>query len=312
MGKRDQRYLLGGLIEVDDGYIGTPTKNGKRGRGTAKTGVVVSASTNKKAVYYAKMTIVDHLDVCQLKQIAKDLNIGEDSIVFIDDNPVEQELVRKMTNVCVVNFPKDIYRLSEWFVEEVVEKYFAKISLTKEDIKKQEQYIAKMKRDSISKNLSYDDFLKELNIKFTFFINDNRFIKRYSQMTQKTNQFNLTTKRYTIKDIEFFVNSDKFDVIAVNYEDKFANEGITGLAILNHISDTRLEIDTFLLSCRILKRGVEKALIDKIIKLNPTKDIVGVYIPTDKNMQTKDLYLLHGFEKIDNNKFIKRIVENGK
>jgi len=246
-----------------------------------------------------------------IKEILSELNLGENSLVFIDDNPVERELVKTMLpSVTVPKFPDNIYALNSWFLD-VIEENFAKINLTKEDIKKQEQYIAKIKRDSESRNLSYEEFLKQLNIKIDFYIDDDTHIERYAQMTQKTNQFNLTTKRYTIADMKKFIDSPKYTVIAINYKDKFANEGITGLVILHHL-ENYIEIDTFLLSCRILKRGVEKAIFEKIDELYKDKDIVGIYIPTDRNQQTKDLYSSYGFEKINDNKFIKKGIKNGR
>lgn len=244
-------------------------------------------------------------------EVLEELNLGASSLVFIDDNPVEREYVQNiLPDVTVPDFPKDIYTLNSWFIN-VVEKKFSKISLTKEDMKKQEQYVAKIKRDNISKNISYGDFLKSLNIKIDFFIDDIAHIERYSQMTQKTNQFNLTTKRYTVADMQNFIRSEKYMVMAINYSDKFANEGITGLVITHNVNNI-IEIDTFLLSCRILKRGVEKSIFKKLEDLYPSKDIIGIYIPTEKNEQTKELYSLYNFTKIDENKFIKKGNKNGK
>jgi FkbH-like protein len=240
-----------------------------------------------------------------IKEILSELNLGANSLVFIDDNPVERECVESiLPDVTVPNFPRDIYMLNSWFIN-VVEENFSKINLTKEDLQKQEQYMAKIKRDSVSKNISYDKFLQNLNIKIELYIDDDAYIDRYAQMTQKTNQFNLTTKRYTIADIRNFIDSLNHTVIAINYSDKFANEGITGLIILNHLNDY-IEIDTFLLSCRILKRGVEKILFGNLEEEYPNKDILGIYIPTEKNEQTKELYLKYGFDKIKKNKFLKK------
>lgn len=240
-----------------------------------------------------------------IKEILEELNLGDNSLVFIDDNPVEREYVKNiLPNVSVPEFPNNIYSLNSWFLN-IVEDYFSKISLTKEDLKKQEQYIAKIKRDNFSRDISYDDFLKSLNIEIEFLVNDNLNIERYAQMTQKTNQFNLTTKRYTTSDIKSFIDNDNYNVIAINYKDKFANEGITGLIILHDKKDF-IEIDTLLLSCRILKRGVEKAIFKKIDELYLSRDIIGNYIPSSKNIQTKELYSNYGFVEINNNKFIKK------
>jgi len=244
--------------------------------------------------------------VSNIKEIAKELNLGENSIVFIDDNPVERSLVKEfLPEVNVPDFPEDIYNLNSWFLK-VINNFFSRLNLTKEDIEKQKQYEAKIKRDALaSSNNSYEKFLESLNIEIDFLVDDERYINRYAQMTQKTNQFNLTTKRYTIADMEKFVLDDNFNVIAVNYKDKFANEGITGLAILEH-KNGNIYIDTFLLSCRILKRGVESKLFSKIEKISQQKDIYGEYIPTTKNAQTAELYKSFNFKEIKENKFIKK------
>tara|TARA_B100000787_G_C16194155_1_gene299535 strand:- start:889 stop:2403 length:1515 start_codon:yes stop_codon:yes gene_type:complete len=245
--------------------------------------------------------------VSNIKEILEELNLGDDSTVFIDDNLVEREYIKTiLPDINVPEFPTNIYTLNSWFLK-VIKDNFSKINLTKEDLKKQEQYVAKIKRDNFYKNISYEDFLESLDISIQFFIDDYTNVERYSQLTQKTNQFNLTTKRYTISDIKNFINSDNYTVISVSYKDKFSNEGITGLVILNN-NEELIEIDTFLLSCRILKRGVEKAIFIKLEELYPNKDIIGKYIPTNKNMQTKELYTTYNFAKIDDNNFIK----NGK
>jgi FkbH-like protein len=238
-----------------------------------------------------------------IEEIAKELNLGYESLVFIDDSPMERSHVKEVIpNIIVPEFPKDIYSINSWFLG-VVGDFFSKISLTTEDLNKEEQYLAKRQRDFAIKKTSYEDFLKTLNIEIEFQINNNEHIARYAQMTQKTNQFNLTTKRYNIAEMRSFVESSFYDVISVNYKDKYANEGVTGLVIVN-ILDKYVEIDSFLLSCRILKRGVESSIFSKLSKLYFDKDIVGVYVETEKNRQTKKLYETHGFKKINKNKFI--------
>ena len=241
-----------------------------------------------------------------IKVIANELNIGEDSLVFIDDNPVEREFVKNTTKVCIPDFPEDIYELNTWFIKEVVYKYFYKLEINNEDLNKQNQYVAKIKRDEISKNMSYEEFLKNLEIKLTFSINDEKNIQRYAQLTQKTNQFNLTTKRYTIQDIEIFINDNNYLVIGVEYEDKYAKEGVIGLSIVK--IEEEAYIDTLLLSCMVLKREVENELINKIIELLPnSKKIIGEYIETSKNILVKDLYNNLGFTKIAKSKYEKEI-----
>lgn len=243
-----------------------------------------------------------------LTAIANELNIGEDSLVFIDDNPVERELVKNTSQAIIPDFPEDIYDLNSWFIKDVVYKYFYKLDINSEDLKKQEQYKAKIQRDEASQNMSYEEFLKTLNIKLSFYINDVKNIQRYAQLTQKTNQFNLTTKRYSINDIENFINRKDYLVIGVDYEDRFAKEGIIGLAIVKKGKEAY--IDTFLLSCRVLKREVENKLVGKIIELlENSEKLIGEYIKTPKNILVEDLYPKLGFIKINDSKFVKEINE---
>jgi len=242
-----------------------------------------------------------------IQNIAHELNIAEDALVFIDDNQVERELVSNTTQAVVPDFVSDIYQLNKWFIQDVVYPYFYKFQITNEDLAKQIQYKAKLQRDKISKQMNYAEFLKSLEINLTFYINDKKYIQRYAQLTQKTNQFNLTTKRYTVEDIEKFIDDKNYNVIAVEYQDKFAKEGIIALAIIEK-KDKESIIDTFLLSCRVLKRDVEKQLIKQIEKLCQKSTIlVGEYQETQRNIIVKDFYKELGFKKIDDNKYIKDI-----
>ena len=228
-------------------------------------------------------------------------------MVFIDDNEVERELVKNTTDVIVPDFVSDIYQLNKWFIQDVVYPYFYKFQITNEDLAKQTQYKAKLQRDKISKQMDYTEFLKSLEINLIFYIDDKKYIQRYAQLTQKTNQFNLTTKRYTVEDIEKFIDDKNYNVIAIEYQDKFAKEGIIAFAILKKEEKQNI-IDTFLLSCRVLKRDVEKHLIKKIESLCEKSTIlVGEYISTKRNVIAKDLYKDLGFRKVDDTKYIKDI-----
>lgn len=239
-----------------------------------------------------------------VKEIAQELNIGENSLVFIDDNPVERELVSQLTEAIVPPFPEDIYELNSWFTKSVVYPYFYKFSLTEEDKQKHLQYKAKQKRTVLESSMDYEDFLLNLDIRLSFHVNEKKHIDRYAQLTQKTNQFNLTTKQYTARDIEtFLANPERYLIIGVSYSDKFANEGITGLLIIEKFEDYAV-IDTFLLSCRILKRNVEIALFKKAVEELPNNiTIKANYIPTAKNILVKNLCLLLGFKEISENEF---------
>lgn len=253
--------------------------------------------------------------VTNLKEIAEDLNLGLESFVFIDDNAVERELIRhNLPEVTVPEFPKDVFDINRWFVEEVVYKFFTKIKLTREDTEKHKQYKANLNRKVLQNKLDYNAFLDSLKINLNILIDDERFVERYAQLTQKTNQFNLTTKRYTKKDINNFIADSNKRVFAVQYEDKFYKEGIIGLAIVE-IEKDAAHINTFLLSCRVLKREVEfkflSFVIDEIKSIG-INEVYGYYFPTKRNVLAKTFYPDSGFEIIDETKFKRRILNAGK
>lgn len=161
-----------------------------------------------------------------MKELAQELNLGLDSFVFIDDNPVERENIQKsLPEVVVPEFPKDISTLKSWFFESVIYKYFGKIYLGEEDLNKTDQYKTKLKRDSFSIGLTMNKFIKSLEIKLKIHHNPTEYIQRIAQLTQKTNQFNFTAKRYSEAQIRKFIEDDKVQVFGLDYEDKFGERG---------------------------------------------------------------------------------------
>ncbi len=229
-----------------------------------------------------------------IKEIASELNIGLDSFVFIDDNPTERELIRQvLPMVEVPEFPTQPYELPVFF-KEIVEKYFRIYSLTSEDIRKTEQYKANAQRAMAQRSfVDYDAFLESLDIQITIETANEFNVPRIAQMTQKTNQFNLTTKRYTETDIYSFIKAG-WKIWCISVADKYGDNGITGCIMLDGNA-----IDTLLLSCRILGKGIEKAFLKEILKLikeEGTTIVKAFYIPTAKNIQVKDFYDRCGFQ----------------
>lgn len=228
-----------------------------------------------------------------IKELANELNLGLDSFVFIDDNPTERELIKQMLpTVAVPEFPAQPYELPVFF-KKVVEDYFKVYSITEEDKKKTEQYKANAARVQAQHSFTdFESFLESLDIQIAIEAANEFNIPRIAQMTQKTNQFNLTTKRYTDADLKsFLVNGWKIWCISV--ADRFGDNGITGCIMIN--GD---EIDTFLLSCRILGKGIEKAFIKRIMALLKESGVTTVkasYLPTTKNAQVADFYDYSGF-----------------
>ena len=228
-----------------------------------------------------------------IKELADELNIGLDSLVFIDDNPTERELIKQVLPVVEVpDFPKQPYELLVFF-KEIVEKYFRVYSITSEDKKKTEQYKANAQRAQAQRSfVDFDSYLESLDIQITIEAANEFNIPRIAQMTQKTNQFNLTTKRYTDVDIRKFLQ-EGWKIWCLSVADKFGDNGITGCIMVN--GDT---IDTFLLSCRILGKGIEIAFIKKILSIlreSGAGSVKADYLPTAKNVQVKDFYDRCGF-----------------
>ena len=233
--------------------------------------------------------------VKNMEEIARELNLGLDSFVFIDDNAVERENVEKnLPSVTIPEFPKDVSTLKRWFFESVVYKYFGKIYLGDEDLNKTDQYKIKLKRDSLSTGLSMNKFIKGLEIKLKVYINPTEYIQRIAQLTQKTNQFNFTSKRYSEAQIKKFIEDDSMQVFGLDYEDKFGREGLIGVAILKiNRSKGEAKLDTFLLSCRTIGKNVEYAFMVKILEKAQEYNLLKIKIEfegTGKNEVARTFY----------------------
>ncbi len=234
-----------------------------------------------------------------IAEVAEQLNLGTDSFVYIDDNPVEREAIRRfLPEVTVPDFPDRVEQLPNWFMQEIAPAYFAKYAISHEDAAKTEQYRANHARQKLAASFDLDSYLAELGIECSISVNDGDRMIRASQMTQKTNQFNLTTRRYEITDLMRFVESHEHAVLTLDYRDRFGDEGAVGLAIVD-LGEGR--IDTLLMSCRVIGRNVEDRLLDKAIELCRFRGhprIIGEYIPTRKNEIAAGFYDSHGFMPI--------------
>jgi FkbH-like protein len=247
--------------------------------------------------------------VSNLLQIALELNVGLDSIVFIDDSAFEINLIKEhLPEVTVLQVPERLYYYPELLRENL--GLFYNLSNTKEDLQRAEMYKQQEKRESLLKKYTnVEDYLTSLGLEITVYEDDQSIVSRLSQLTQKTNQFNLTTKRYSEVDIMNFISSSDSKVLAFNTNDKFGDSGITGLCIIrfDKIQRTAL-IDTFLMSCRIIGRNIEYAFLDFIIdilKKNKTSYLKANYIRTPKNEQVNNFYDSCSFSLIKSDSNIK-------
>ncbi len=230
--------------------------------------------------------------------IAKELNIGPDSMVFADDNPTERELIKRMLPmVTVPEFPIQPYDLPK-FYQSLVSKYFQIYALTTEDKVKTEQYrLNKQRNEAASLFSDFTDYLRSLKIQLTIEQITEQTLPRATQLTQKTNQFNLTTKRYSEADIRGLL-ADGARGWTLDVADKFGDYGITGLII---ITKNGL-IDTMLMSCRVLGKGVENVFLKSVLSIlrkNRLDSVVGEYDKTAKNVQTADFYPNNGFSVVE-------------
>jgi FkbH-like protein len=238
-----------------------------------------------------------------IRQIAEELNIGLDSIVFIDDSSFEVNLVRKfLPQVETIGLPSDPSHLSDVLFSSGL---FDTLSFSEEDKKRNKMYRADLKRKKAASAIAFKDleeYYRYLEMEITLKEGDAFTIPRISQMTQKTNQFNLTTRRYSEGEIERFCTDEESSVRCLNLKDRFGDMGIVGVVILKYREGHCL-IDTLLLSCRALGRGVEDVLLKGCVEMAKGKgctELTGIYIPTPKNGQVEHFYEAKGFEFLEN------------
>ena len=236
------------------------------------------------------------------KEIAHLLNLGTDSLVFVDDNPAEREIINQdLPEVSTPNI-SEVYK----YIQTIDHNgYFEVISLSKEDLKKNEMYKENMQRTELMESFdNYDDYLKSLNMTAEVESFKPIYMARIAQLTNKSNQFNLTTKRYTQSEIEEVANDKLHITLYGKLEDKFGDNGVVSVVIGNQTKD-RLDIELWIMSCRVLKRDMEYAMMDELVsecKKRGIKEIYGHYYPTAKNGMVKDFYKLQGFDKIEEDK----------
>ncbi|MEJ5351526.1 MAG: HAD-IIIC family phosphatase [Melioribacteraceae bacterium] len=242
--------------------------------------------------------------VTNIINIANDLNISTDSIVFLDDNPVECELVRqKLPEVEVVNLSGD----PDNYIKQLLSiRSLNTTFLTDEDLVRNKMFLANEKRKELEQNsFSLDDYYKSLEMKAHIYVNDISHISRISQLTQKTNQFNLTTRRYTVEEVKNFIQNGEYRIYTLRLLDKFGDNGIVLVAIIK-MENEMWVIDTFLMSCRVIGRQAETALLEAIIddaQRVGVKSIIGEFIKTPKNAPAENFFSNHRFTLLSNNKW---------
>lgn len=236
-----------------------------------------------------------------IRTIQRILNIGFDSMVFLDDTPFERNLVREnVPGVLVPELPEDPGNYLEYLYSL---NLFETASYSSADKDRTKQYQIEAKRVATAKKYTNEaDFLKSLNMvsEVSGFTNFNT--PRVAQLSQRSNQFNLRTVRYTEDDISAIEADDKQKGFAFTLEDKFGDNGLIAVVILQELTEDTLFIDTWFMSCRVLKRGMENFTLNTIVdwaKSHGYHKMVGEYLPTLKNGMVKDHYKTLGFGPIE-------------
>ena len=237
-----------------------------------------------------------------IRHIQSILNIGFDSIVFLDDNPFERNIVREnIPEICVPELPEDPANYLEFLYEL---NLFETASFSNEDSERTKLYQIEAERVKVyHKFTNEDDFLKNLNMLSDIQLFNKFNIPRIAQLSQRSNQFNLRTIRYSEADIEKISVSNDYLSFAYTLEDNFGDNGLICVVILKKEEQNTLFIDTWFMSCRVLKRGMENFVLSTIIntaKENGFNTIKGEYIPTNKNDLVKNHYTDLGFRKEQN------------
>jgi FkbH-like protein len=250
-----------------------------------------------KEEHFAALRIDWNNKADNLREMAQELNIGLDSFVFLDDNPSERELVKKyLPEVTVPDFPEQPYLLPAFF-KKVAEQYFAVYALTDEDKTKTEQYRANTLRANVQRSFTnMEEYIRSLEIVLKITKVTDLTLPRAAQMTQKTNQFNLTTRRYTDADLKNMLCAGHC-IFTLSVSDKFGDSGLTGICIVK-IEKDKAEIDSLLFSCRILGKDIETTFVKQLLKTLQSEGITEVsanYIPTAKNSQVAGFYENVGF-----------------
>ena len=236
-----------------------------------------------------------------LRHIATKLNIGLDSLVFIDDNPAERSIIRQFVpEVAVPEVSTDPIE----FIEVLeAHRYFQVAALGADDFKRGEYYRVNAARAEIaSASANIEDFLKSLDMRSVIRPIIDATLERSTQLINKSNQFNLTTRRKTVSDVLAATTAEDWVTMTVTLTDRFGDNGLISVILANTDGDS-LNIETWLMSCRVLKRGVERLVLNALVKEAEARGLTwlrGEYISTPRNGLVRDHFLDLGFEKLAN------------
>ena len=235
-----------------------------------------------------------------IRNIQEILNIGFDSMVFLDDNPFERNLVRQeLPEVIVPELPEDPAEYLDYIIPL---NLFETASFSENDKDRTKQYQAEAQRvTSIAKYANIDEYLASLEMVSEVKGVDDFSLPRVAQLTQRSNQFNLRTQRYTDEDLKSMIASGSYIATSYTLVDKYGDNGLISAIILKKEKDFMF-VDTWIMSCRVLKRTMEPFVLNTIVEIAKTEGyqkLVGEYLPTAKNGMVKDHYKNFGFSEVD-------------
>ena len=283
-----QHKKLGVLLSV----------NSKNNEDTALSGLERADSVLKRedfVAFRANWEPKSH----NLYATADELKLLPESFVFVDDNPAEREIVRQEVPGAAV---PEITKVEEYIRVLDRSGFFEVTNFSEDDLKRNEMYLANEQRNRMQKNFSdYGDYLRSLEMKAQIGAFDPAYFSRIAQLTNKSNQFNLTTHRYSQSEIEQIAADPQYLTLCGRLEDKFGDNGVVSIVIGRKEKDV-LQIELWLMSCRVLKRDMEYAMMDTLVKQCRDcgiRQIYGYFYPTAKNAMVKDFYALQGFEKLE-------------
>jgi len=234
-----------------------------------------------------------------LLSAAEELSLLPESFVFVDDNPAEREIVRTNNKGTAV---PEIGDRPEYYKDIIDRSGFFEITeLSEDDLKRKSMYKANAeRRESRTQFTDYGEYLRSLDMKGEIGDFIPAYMSRIAQLTNKSNQFNLTTKRYTQNEIEEAEREEDTITIYGKLSDRFGDNGVVSV-VIGRIRDQECHIELWIMSCRVLKRDMEFAMMDELVKKcseRKVRTIIGYYYPTAKNAMVKEFYALQGFEKI--------------
>lgn len=232
-----------------------------------------------------------------MQDIVLELNLNPNSLIFIDDSPQERDLIRHaMPEILVPEFPGQIADLP-YLLDQLTDLDYD--SFTETDRERTRMYRTESVRLEMKKEVTgLEDYLTMLEMQVVIRLAGEADLGRLEQMFQRTNQFNVTTKRYTIAELRLFATSPDHTLVLASMTDKFGDLGIVATAILTF--DNKATIDSFLMTCRIIGKGVETAVLANLSKLaleRGYRELYGAFVSTNKNQPGRDLYERHGFER---------------